>query len=575
MTSASSDFGAPRFSCPDWWEKLQAGETPMADVPINEEKATKALGFFNRLRLPDVPGNPRMSEACGQWFKDVLVAFFASEDPETLRPMVWELLCMVPKKNSKSTYVAALALVALYMEDAPNRQMLLVGPSQNISERCFDQAQAMVRLDPQLDAIFKVQDHIKKITRRKTGTALDVKTFDTSIVTGEIPVLTIIDELHELGKKAKAAAVMQQIRGGGITKQRGKVLMITTQSDESPSGIWKIELEKARAIRDGKGGRAPIMLPVLYEFPQELQRQEGFWRDPANWWLVLPNLGLSIDADALQDDYENNGRATKATEQIWASQHLNIEIGVGLSAGWLGAQYWEFCVETGMGLEELIERSEVAVMGIDGGGLDDLFAEAVIGRCRETGHWLHWARAYAHPEVFEERKEIAPRLRQFEEDGDLFVLSDDDTSGDAVRVAETAARLLAEGLLPEQNAIGTDTTNSAAIQYHMFNRGISYEQLVNVGQDWRLSPAIWGMERMLKQGTFRHCGQPLMSWCVGNAKPEIKGSAVRITKEIAGKSKIDPVMATFNAFMLMLRDPVGVGGGVTPWDRDENYRMAM
>jgi len=556
-----SNLELPRFACPDWWERLCQGLPPMADVPINEEKAAKALAFFNRMRLPDIPGNPPMSVACGEWFKDVLVAFLASEDSETYQPVVWELLCMVPKKNSKSTYVAALALTALYMEDAPNRQMLLVGPSQNISERCFDQAQGMIRLDPILDSIFLVQDHLKTVTRRQTGTKLEVKTFDTSIVTGEIPVLTIIDELHELGKKARAAAVMQQIRGGGITKQRGRVLMITTQSDESPAGIWKIELDKARAIRDGRGGSNPIMLPVLYEFPAELQRSQDFWRARTNWHLVLPNLGLSIDEQALVDDYENNGRVTKHTEQIWASQHLNIEIGVGLSAGWLGAQYWDDCVEAGLSLDELIERSEVAVQGIDGGGLDDLFAEAVIGRCRETGRWLHWARAFAHPEVFEERKEIAPRLLNFAEHGDLIQLKDEDTSGDVRGVAETAARLLAAGLLPEQGAVGVDTTNSAAIQFQMFGKGITYKQLVVVGQDWRLSPAIWGMERMLKQGTFRHCGQPLMSWTVGNAKPEIKGSAVRITKEVAGKAKIDPLMATFNAFMLMLRDPVAAGPG--------------
>lgn len=551
----------PRFACPDWWEKLQAGATPMADVPINEERAFRALAFFNRLRLPDVSGAPTMAEACGDWFKDILAAFFASEDPATKQVLVWELLCMVPKKNSKSTYVAGLGLTALYMEEAPNRQMLLVGPSQNISERCFDQAQGMVRLDPKLEALFQVQDHLKTITRRKTGTKLEVKTFDTSIVTGEIPVLTIIDELHELGKKARAAAVMQQIRGGGITKTRGKVLMITTQSDEPPAGVWKIELEKARAIRDGKGGRAPIMLPVLYEFPPELQRDQDYWRDRKHWPVVLPNLGLSIDAQALQDDYDNNGRVTKHTEQIWASQHLNIEIGVGLSAGWLGAQYWDGAVETGLTLDELIARSEVAVQGIDGGGLDDLFAEAVIGRCRETGHWLHWARAFAHPEVFDERKEIAPRLLDFEEDGDLVVLRDDDTTGDVRRVAETAARLLEADLLPKEGAIGVDTTNSGAIQFQMFQKGITYEQLVVVGQDWRLSPAIWGLERMLKQGTFRHGGQRLMSWCAGNAKPEVKGSAVRITKEIAGKAKIDPLIATFNAFMLMMRDPVAGDGG--------------
>jgi phage terminase large subunit-like protein len=549
----------PRFACPDWWERMQQGLPPMASVPINEVRAQRALTFFNRLRLPDVPGNPRMADACGDWFKDILVAFLASEDPETFQPLVWELLCEVPKKNSKTTYAGGLGLTALYMEDAPNRQMLMVGPSQAIAGRCFGQASGMIQLDKQLSAIFHVNESESEITRRQTGTSLTVKTFSTNIVTGEIPVLTIIDEVHELGKMPKAAAVMQQIRGGGITKQRGKLLMITTQSDESPAGVWRTELDKARKIRDGRGGPSPIMLPVLYEFPLELQRDQDFWRDRRNWGLVLPNLGLSIDPQALVDDYDNNGRVTKHAEQIWASQHLNIEIGVGLSAGWLGAQYWDDCVETGLTLDELIERSAVAVQGIDGGGLDDLFAEAVIGRCRETGHWLHWARAFAHPEVFEERKEIAARLRNFEEDGDLVALKDDDTSGDVSRVAETAAKLLAAGLLPEQGAIGVDTTNSAAIQFQMFNKGITYEQLVIVGQDWRLSPAIWGLERMLKQGTFRHCGQALMAWTVGNAKPEIKGSAVRITKEVAGKAKIDPLMATFNAFMLMLRDPVAAG----------------
>lgn len=531
----------------------------MASVPINEARAQRALTFFNRLRLADQIGAPRMADACGDWFKDILVAFLASEDPETFQPLVWELLCEVPKKNSKTTYAAGLGLTALYMEDAPNRKMLLVGPSQAISGRCFNQARDMIQVDEQLRAIFHVNDSESEITRRQTGTSLAVKTFGTNIVTGEIPVLTIIDEVHELGKMPKAAAVMQQIRGGGITKQRGKLLMITTQSDESPAGVWRTELDKARKIRDGRGGPSPIMLPVLYEFPLELQRNQDFWRDRRNWGLVLPNLGLSIDPQALVDDYENNGRVTKHAEQIWASQHLNIEIGVGLSAGWLGAQYWDGCVETGLTLDELIERSEVAVHGIDGGGLDDLFAEAVIGRCRETGHWLHWARAFAHPEVFEERKEIAARLRNFEEDGDLFALEDDDTSGDVSRVAETAAKLQAAGLLPKEDAIGVDTTNSAAIRFQMFNKGITFEQLVIVPQDYRLSPAIWGLERMLKQGTFRHCGQGLMSWTVGNAKPEIKGSAVRITKEVAGKAKIDPLMATFNAFMLMLRDPVAAG----------------
>ena len=548
----------PRFACPDWWEKLKAGQTPMADVPVNPERAAKALAFFNRLRLPDVPGNPPLAEACGDWFRDILVAFLASEDPETRQRLVWELLCVVPKKNSKTTYVAGLGLTALFMEEAPNRQMLIVAPSQNISERCFNQAQGMIRLDQQLDAIFKVQDHLKCVTRRRTGTALDVKTFDTAIVTGEIPVLTIIDEVHELGKKAKASAVMQQIRGGGITMQGGQVLMITTQSDEQPAGIWKTELAKARAIRDGRGGTAPILLPVIYEFPPELQRDQEFWRDQENWRYVLPNLGRSISEARLVADYENNGKATIEAERIWLSQHLNIEIGVGFGTdGWIGAEYWESAADQTITLESMIETSDVIVFGLDGGGLDDLFGLCAVGRHKQTREWRCWFKAWAQQDVLERRKEIASRLHDFQADGDLVIC--ETPTQDILEIADTIEKVRAAGLLPETGAVGLDPMGITALVDELDARGIGGDQVVAVSQGFRLSGSIWGMERKLKDGTLWHCGSRMMDWVVGNAKVEQRGNAVLITKQAAGKAKIDPLMAAFNAVTLMSRNPDGVG----------------
>jgi len=555
MPPASTE--APRFACPNWWEKIQAGETPMARVPLNEARAAKALAFFNRLKLPDVAGNPPLAEACGDWFRDILCAFLASEDPQTKKRLVWELLCMVPKKNSKTTYCAALGLTALFMEDAPNRQMLLVAPSQNISERCFDQAQGMIRLDQRLRAIFKVQDHLKCILRRKTGTKLDVKTFDTSIVTGEIPVLTIIDELHELGRKAKAASVMQQIRGGGITMQGGQLLMITTQSDEAPSGIWKTELKKAREIRDGKGGEMPILLPVLYEFPNELQRNQNYWRDQRHWPQILPNLNRSIDPDRLSADYDNNGKVNDQAEKIWASQHLNIEIGVGIgSDAWGGAEFWEQRGDPTLTLDELIRRSEVATVGIDGGGLDDLLGLCVIGREKITRRWLVWSHAYAHPILLDRRKEIAAQIQDFEEEGALSFCAVPD---DVTALAAVVGKVRDAGLLPEKNGVGFDPNNIGAIVEALALKNISGDVLRRLLQGPALSPALWGLERKLSDDTLSHGATRLMNWVVGNVKIEVKGNGNMATKQQAGRAKIDPFVAMLCAAILMSWNPAAVG----------------
>jgi phage terminase large subunit-like protein len=54
----------------------------------------------------------------------------------------------------------------------------------------------------------------------------------------------------------------------------------------------------------------------------------------------------------------------------------------------------------------------------------------------------------------------------------------------------------------------------------------------------------------------------MMAWCVGNTKAVQKGSGISVEKETSGKAKIDPVIAMFNAMMLMDFNPVAAGVSV-------------
>ena len=85
----------------------------------------------------------------------------------------------------------------------------------------------------------------------------------------------------------------------------------------------------------------------------------------------------------------------------------------------------------------ILDRSEVVVVGLDGGGLDDLFGMAVLGRDLETQRWLLWSHAWCHTSVLERRKTIAPRLLDFAAAGELTIVDDrlDDLS-EIVKIVE-------------------------------------------------------------------------------------------------------------------------------------------
>jgi phage terminase large subunit-like protein len=523
--------------------------------------------MFNKLRLPDVVGNPAMKEAAGDWFRDIVAAVFGSVDGEGVR-QVREVFALVPKKNSKTTGGAALALTGFIENKAPRQEFLFVGPTQEISGLAFDQAAGMIEADEEgyLRKRFAPKDHLKTIVDLTNGSELKIKTFDMKVMTGAKPKGVVVDEQHVMSSLSYASRVMGQIRGGLAVRQDSWLIIITTQSDEPPAGCFRADLMLARGIRDGRvKGQAAKMLPILYEFPEAMQVDPARpWADPANWPMVLPNLGRSITLERLEEDFAQAREKGEEEVRRWASQHLNVEIGMALhSARWRGADLWEAAGDPSLTLETLLARCEVVVAGIDGGGLDDLFGLCVAGRERGTRRWLYWTHAWALREVLQVRKEIAERLVEFEADGDLTLV--DSPTEIVEQVAEGLGRVEASGLLPEKSAVGLDPYGIGAVVDALDEIGLRDPRVVAVPQGTRLSSAVWSMEFKLKDGMLVHSGSRMMAWCVSNAKAEQRGNAVLITKEAAGKAKIDPLVAAFDATKLLEANPEATHGGAEAW----------
>ncbi|HUC70396.1 MAG TPA: terminase TerL endonuclease subunit [Stellaceae bacterium] len=544
------------LSCRDWEERIRQGRPLVPELPLWREEADIAVEFFDRLRLPDVVGNPTMAEACGEWWRDIIRALFGSLDPVAMTRWIEEIFALVAKKNSKTTYGAGLMLTALFMNRRPLAEFLFIAVTHSIADLAFSQAAGMIELDPELKRRYRVREHIKEIRDRITGARLKIKTFDLNVLTGPRPAGVFLDELHLLGGVAAASKIIRQLRGGREAIPEGFLVFCTTQSEDAPAGAFAEELGTARAIRDGH--RSGKMLPALYEFPRELQKlsvagEPAPWENPAAWPMVTPNLGRSLRLDSLIEKFGEAKEKGDASLRGWASQHLNVEIGLALhSARWAGADFWEGAADPSLSLLALLARSEVVCIGIDGGGLDDLLGLAVLGRESGSERWLHWGRAWAHTSVLERRKSEAARLRDLAAAEELVIV---ERLGDDIdELAQICEHVLNTGLLAQ---IGLDPVGIGVVVDALAQREMTGESghVIGISQGWKLSGAIKTAERKLAEGSLAHCGQALMAWAVGNAKVEPRGNAITITKQAAGYAKIDPVMALFDAVACLSQNP--------------------
>ena len=550
------------LSCRDWASRLQSGASLVPHLPrLDRGEADRAVAIFNRLRLPDVVGTPPMSEAAGDWIRDIVRALFGAWDGSERH--IREIFNLVPKKNSKTTSGSGIMLTALLMNRRPRAEFILVAPTQMVSDLAFNQCVGMIEADDVLKAKFHIREHIKEIIYRPTGAFLKIKSFDPKVVTGSKPCGVLLDELHVIAEAEKADRVIGQLRGGIISQPEGFLVTITTQSERPPSGVFAAELSKARKVRDGQ--LQASILPVLYEFPEHVD-----WRDPANWPMVTPNNGRSVTIERLIPDYHAAVEAGEAELRRWASQHLNVEVGVGLKTdGWAGALHWDRGAEPGLTLESLLDRCDVVTVGIDGGGLDDLFGVAVMGREEGTRRWLCWCHALISPAGMERRKADAPKYLDFKRDGDLTIV--DDLPDDLAWLCETVGLIKDSGRLA---MVGADPAGIGGAVDALAEIDITEDNklLTGVSQGIRLMGAAKTVERKLVDGSLKHSGSRLMAWCVGNAKVRQTSTAALIERSASGFGKIDPFMAMLNAAHLMGLNPEPAGGLITIPD---GYEIAV
>ncbi|MGE8493653.1 terminase large subunit [Comamonas sp.] len=545
-------------ACIDWEDRIVRGDSLIVSPPLFSDVADEAWAICSQFRLTDIAGHPTIGEVARPWLRDLVRAIFGAESPEGRR-LINEFFLMVSKKNAKSTIAAAIMLTALLMNWRDEAELLILSPTVEVANNSYKPLSAIIKADDELKDLLDVRDYQKLITHKETGAFLKVVAADEATVTGKKASFVFVDELHEFGKKARASNMLLEATGGLTSRPEGFVIFATTQSEEPPAGEFKDKLAYARDVRDGNTVDRKF-LPVIYEFPKSML-EAGAHKDLSNAYVTNPNWGASVDVERIEQLYSQAQKKGEKGLKEFFAKHMNVEVGMNLrSDRWSGADFWLAAAIPVFSLEELLARSEVVEVGIDGGGLDDLLGLSVIGREIDTGRWLAWGRGWIHPIALERRKSEASRYEDFIKDGDLVLVAE--VGQDVQEVVALVEQIVDSGLLDK---VGVDRLGLGAIYDALVGTDdepgpVEADQVVAIPQGYQLNGAIKTAERHVAAKKLVHGGIALLAWCVGNAKTVLQGNAVTITKAASGVGKIDLLMALFDAVYLMALNPESKSG---------------
>jgi phage terminase large subunit-like protein len=145
-----------------------------------------------------------------------------------------QTLVIVPKKNGKSTLVAALALYHLLTtEDAEG---YIAASSREQAGVVLKQARKFIRATPALQRHLGMK--VREIVNLHDEGFVRVMAADKDTADGVIPTLAIVDELH----RAKSTELMGVFRDG-LGPRDGKMITITTAGDDSESPLGRMRSE--------------------------------------------------------------------------------------------------------------------------------------------------------------------------------------------------------------------------------------------------------------------------------------------------------------------------------------------
>lgn len=254
-----------------------------------------------------------------------------------LRRLVREAILFVPRKFSKTTSTASLAVNELLYGDS-NAQAYTAANSYKQARICFDEIAKIVKQFDPNRKYFKATRELLKWRQNEMGkeSFVECLTGGADTKDGLNASLVIYDEYAQAKyvKDHSEGAELLQVLTSSMGTRREPLTIIITTASRVEDGPFAIELDNAKKILEGEYKDdtqfASLFMPDAWELDTD---QLG---NPKLWKKCNPHIGITVQESYYQSRWEKAQRDVEAMIEF-KTKLLNIFTSQGVNV-WMAQQ---------------------------------------------------------------------------------------------------------------------------------------------------------------------------------------------------------------------------------------------
>jgi phage terminase large subunit-like protein len=238
-----------------------------------------------------------------------------------------ELRLWIARKNGKSEFLAALALLFWAVEGEVRGQGFCFARDENQARIVFDKMADMIGYAPALAKETRI--FAKSLWIQTIKASFKLLSGKAAGKHGRAPTVTVGDEIHEWKDRALADTLRQG--EGGSTQP---IRLYASTAGLKTQIVGHEIFEQSQQILDGRIDD-PTTLVVIFAVPEDAD-----WQDERNWPLANPSIGLSPTLHFLRGEHAKVAGNPRA-EAEFRCYHLNQFM--EQMQRWLPLRKWDAC----------------------------------------------------------------------------------------------------------------------------------------------------------------------------------------------------------------------------------------